>query len=62
MLYLIPKRTAPYTRKRTVLMAVQWILIPFTMVFFSAIPGLESQIRLMIGRPLGFWVTPKNRV
>ncbi|MEK7555600.1 MAG: glycosyltransferase family 2 protein [Patescibacteria group bacterium] len=42
---------------------IQWLLVPLTLVFFGAFPGLESQTRLMIGGKfrLGFWVTPKHR-
>ena len=60
-MYLIPEAPAGAGRFRRAMMVVQWILVPATMVVFSSIPGLESQIRLAIGRYLGFWVTPKNR-
>ena len=39
----------------------QWILFPFTMIFFSALPALDAQVRLLLGRYLGFWHTPKFR-
>jgi len=58
---LIPRRPAEYTRFKSVVMFLQWVLVPVTMVVFSSIPGLESQIRLMFGKYLGFWVTPKSR-
>ncbi|TAJ14800.1 glycosyltransferase family 2 protein [Patescibacteria group bacterium] len=58
---LVPRRPENRSRSRAVMMFAQWILVPFTMVFFSAIPGLEAQARLMTGRYLGFWVTPKLR-
>lgn len=58
---LIPERPEAYTWRRSLLMVGQWILVPFTMVAFSAIPGLETQLRLMIGKYMGFWVTPKAR-
>lgn len=61
-MYLVPKRPAEYTRFKSVMMILQWILVPITMVVFTSIPGLESQIRLMFGRYLGFWVTPKSRL
>ena len=60
-MYLMPKRPPEYTRFKNVIMIAQWVLVPLTMVFFSSIPGLDAQIRLMFGRYLGFWVTPKTR-
>lgn len=61
-MYLIPERPQGASRTRSVTMVLQWVLVPLTMVLFSSIPGLESQIRLMFGRYLGFWVTPKTRL
>ncbi len=60
-MYLIPQRPEKYTWKKSVLMVVQWALVPITMILFSALPGLETQARLMFGRYMGFWVTPKAR-
>ncbi len=42
-------------------MVLQWIIIPFTIIIFGAIPGLDAQTRLMFKKYLGFWVTPKHR-
>ncbi|TSC87276.1 MAG: hypothetical protein G01um10148_381 [Parcubacteria group bacterium Gr01-1014_8] len=58
---LVPRRPSEYTRLRSVALFLQWILVPFTMVMFSSIPGLDAQMRLLTGRYLGFWVTPKMR-
>ncbi len=60
-LSLAPKRPKSRSRFAYVVMAVQWMLVPVTMIMFSAIPGLDAQTRLMFGRYMGFWVTPKNR-
>lgn len=60
-LTLIPERPGGKSRFIYVVMALQWILVPITMVVFSAIPGLDAQTRLMLGKYMGFWVTPKLR-
>lgn len=60
-LSLSPKRPNDSSRFAYVVMAVQWLLVPFTMIVFSALPGLDAQTRLMFGRYMGFWVTPKTR-
>ena len=60
---LLPERPLYHGWKRNLSMALQWLLVPFTIVVFGAIPGLEAQTRLMLGGRwrLGFWVTPKYR-
>lgn len=58
---LLPPRPKDQKKRRGLGMILQWLLIPFTITFFGAIPGLDAQTRLMINRPLGFWVTPKKR-
>ncbi len=61
-LTLIPKRPEHKSHLHYVVMAFQWILIPITMIIFSALPGLDAQTRLMLGQYMGFWVTPKQRL
>jgi len=58
---LLPPRPAGKKKHKYILMILQWILIPFTIPIFGAIPGLDAQTRLMFGKYIGFWVTPKYR-
>ncbi len=60
-LSLTPPRPDGHSRFRYVVMALQWIMVPITMIVFSAVPGLEAQTRLMFGKYMGFWVTPKRQ-
>ena len=58
---ILPSRPKEIGKSRTLAMVLQWLLVPFTIIIFGAIPGLESQARLALNKPLGFWVTPKHR-
>jgi hypothetical protein len=52
-----------YADKRRAPLLLHWILMPLSIIFFGALPGLEAQTRLALGGRwrLGFWVTPKSR-
>ncbi len=58
---LLPPRPPQYGKSKFIILFVQWFIIPITMIFFSALPALEAQTRLMLGKYLGFWPTPKFR-
>jgi len=60
-LTMLPPRPKEKSRLRYVTLALQWIMVPATMIIFSALPGLDAQTRLMFGKYMGFWVTPKTR-
>ncbi|MFH1255083.1 MAG: glycosyltransferase family 2 protein [bacterium] len=58
---LLPKRPEDYGFFKSFTMVLQWLILPVSIIFFGAIPGLEAQTRLMFGKYMGFWVTPKTR-
>ena len=58
---LLPPRPTNFGRFRYVWMLLQWVLFPINFIVFGAIPALDAQTRLMFGRYMGFWVTPKQR-
>lgn len=39
----------------------EWLLVPVIAVGLSAVPALDAQTRLMLGRYMEFWVTEKQR-
>lgn len=58
---LLPLRPPSFGRWKFVLFFLQWLLLPITIIFLSTIPAIEAQTRLMFGKYMGFWSTPKAR-
>jgi hypothetical protein len=58
---LLPPRPAGYGRRHSLFMVLQWVFVPITITLFGALPGLDAQTRLMFGKYMGFWVTPKHQ-
>ncbi len=59
----IPPRPKEYSRWRTVMMVLQWVFVPVTLIAFGSMAALNAQTRLLFGRYLeSFNVTEKKRV
>ena len=39
----------------------EWLLVPVIAIFLGALPALDAQTRLLLGRYLEFQVTEKTR-
>lgn len=58
---LLPPRPAHKRRHLFLYMVLQWVLVPVSFVLFGAVPAIDAQTRLMLGKYLGFNVTAKKR-
>ncbi len=59
--FLLPRRPSAVSKFRILTMVLQWLLLPISLIFFSSIPAIDAQTRLMVGKYLGFSVTEKLR-
>lgn len=60
-LILVPRRGPKRTSLETVSLFFQWLLVPITSILLSAIPALDAQTRLLLGKHLEYKVTKKSR-
>src|SRR3989338_1348895 len=60
-LLLLPKPPARFTPAGRGIMLAQWMLLPVTFIIFGAVPAIDAQTRLLLGRYMGFNVTEKVR-
>lgn len=58
---LLPKRPLTHPKHMYIIMILQWILLPITMILVSAIPAIDAVTHLMFGKYLGFNVSQKKR-
>jgi hypothetical protein len=60
-LLLLPPRPKDIPKWKSIFMLIQYIFTPVISIAFGSLPGIDAQTRLMFGKYMGFWVTPKAR-
>lgn len=58
---LLPPKPKKYQSYNYAIMLLQWILLPISLVFVSAIPAIDAVTHLMFGKYLGFNISQKKR-
>jgi hypothetical protein len=58
-LRLLPPKPVHFKKRKFIGMIIQWILTPISAIFFSSLSAIDSGTRLMFGKYMGFWTTPK---
>jgi hypothetical protein len=57
---LMPPRPDRYSKRRYLNMFFQWFMAPFIAPFLGAMPAVDAQTRIMLGKYFGeFWITEK---
>ncbi len=58
---MLPAPHKPYPFWKRSMHAIQWFFAPFVTIIFGAIPAIDAQTRLALGKRLEFVVTEKKR-
>lgn len=61
-LAILPQKPTHKGKYYLLTMVFQWLLVPITTLAFGALPGIDAQTRLMLGKYMGFRVTEKKIV
>ncbi len=59
---MLPPKPKEFHWYNYLIMALQWLMVPATLIIFGSLPATDAQTRLMLGGKyrLGFWVTEKT--
>jgi hypothetical protein len=57
---LLPPKPKEYSFLKYIQVFFEWIVLPLSIIVFGSIPAMDSQTRLMLGKYMGFWHTPKT--
>ena len=60
-LWLLPKKKKRFSFFWNLIHSLEWFLVPFILVFLSAMPALDAQTRLMLNKRMEFWISDKRR-
>lgn len=58
---LLRSRPFRWPNRKNLFMLTQWLFLPISLIIFGAIPAIDAQTRLMLGKYMGFHVTEKAR-
>ncbi len=58
---ILPIRPTAHPKYKYLIMVLQWVLLPVSLIIFSAIPCIDAVTRLAFGKYLGFNVSVKKR-
>lgn len=60
-LVLLPPKPREYSRWKYFSMVLQWVFTPIVSSVFGSAPAIDAQTRLMFGKYMEFFITPKHR-
>jgi len=60
-LTILPPRPKDIPWSKNIIMVVEWVLVPLVILILGSTPALDAQTRLMLGRHMEFYSTPKSR-
>ena len=55
----LPPRPKGVSRVKSVVMVIEWVIVPFIILILGSTPALDAQTRLMLGRYMEFNPTEK---
>lgn len=61
MPFILVRRPAEKSAFSWLVMFLQWAILPISLIIFGSLPAIDAQTRLMLGKYLGFNVSPKAR-